>query len=336
MPEITIGRLRGGYCVSWSDPQSGKRRRFQLAARTRKEAEAEGRDRYLKESVGSQDMTTADLWGLYVDHLGTKPTAKTMRFTGKAVLKHFGELFPRQVTDTDCTLYAEARIAGGKSIGTVHTELGHLRSCYRWAAKRHLIPFAPHVAQPPKPDSHVEPLTDAEARDLINACKAPHVRLAVVLLFATAARVGAILDLTWDRVDFDRGVINLRLPDGVTRKGRAVVPMNRMARVALEAAHKARLSDYVIEVGGDAIKSIRTGFAASVARAGIDRRVSIHDIRHTAAVKMLAAGVDIERVAQYLGHSNSSVTRRTYARFLPEHLSDAADILNFMDGPRAT
>jgi len=44
---------------------------------------------------------------------------------------------------------------------------------------------------------------------------------------------------------------------------------------------------------------------------------------------MLAAGQSIEAVAQYLGHSNTAITYRTYARFMPEHLSDAADILNF-------
>ena len=42
------------------------------------------------------------------------------------------------------------------------------------------------------------------------------------LLFGTAARVRAILDLTWDRVDLERWSINLRLPNSVTRKGRAM------------------------------------------------------------------------------------------------------------------
>jgi integrase len=31
----------------------------------------------------------------------------------------------------------------------------------------------------------------------------PHVRLYIVLVYHTAARHGAILDLTWDRADFD-------------------------------------------------------------------------------------------------------------------------------------
>ncbi|HHX90980.1 MAG TPA: tyrosine-type recombinase/integrase [Paracoccus sp.] len=57
--------------------------------------------------------------------------------------------------------------------------------------------------------------------------------------------------------------------------------------------------------------------------------VSIHQIRHSVAVRMLTAGQPIEAVAQYLGHSNTAITYRTYARFMPEHLAGAAEILNF-------
>ncbi|WP_296765023.1 site-specific integrase [Sediminimonas sp.] len=158
--------------------------------------------------------------------------------------------------------------------------------------------------------------------------------MAVILLLATGARVGAVLDLTWDRVDFDRGVIDLRLTDGLTRKGRAVVPMNRMARAALESAYPARLTDHVVEWGGKRVRSIRKGYSAALERARM-QGVSIHQIRHSVAVRMLAAGQSIEAVAQYLGHSNTAITYRTYARFLPEHLSDAAEILNFDDVRRA-
>ena len=95
MSDITIGRLRGGYCVSWRD--GGKRKRYQLSARTRKEAEAEGRDKFVRETTRGGTLTIADLWALYVDSLGPKPTAVTMGYTGKAVLAHFGSYRPDQI-----------------------------------------------------------------------------------------------------------------------------------------------------------------------------------------------------------------------------------------------
>jgi len=129
-------------------------------------------------------------------------------------------------------------------------------------------------------------------------------------------------------VDFDRGVINLRDPDGVTRKGRAAVPMNRMARAALETAYQVRTTEWVVEYAGGPIKSMRTAYTAAQKRAGLSG-IGIHQIRHTVAVRMLASGVDMAKVSQYLGHSNVQTTQRVYARFRPEHMEDAAEILNF-------
>ncbi|MEP2955570.1 MAG: site-specific integrase [Sulfitobacter sp.] len=327
MSDITIGRLRGGYCVSWHE--GGKRRRYQLKARTRKEAEAEARDRYLKETVSRGGHTVADLWRMYVDYLGDKPTAATMGWTGKAVLAHFGALRPDQITLADSRGYIAARTAAGRKLGSIHTELGHLRSCLNWAVKKAAaIDRVPPIEMPSKPDSDVRPLSQNQIHRIVDNCAAPHVRLAVILLLTTGGRVSAVLDRTWDKIDFDRGVIDLRLTDGVTRKGRAVLPMNSLARTALKQAYDARQTEWVVEYNGGPIKSIRTGYAAALRRAGLSG-IRIHQIRHTVAVQMLAAGQPIERVSQYLGHSNIQITQKIYARFLPEHLSDAADVLNF-------
>lgn len=334
MSEITIGRLRGGYCVSWH--VDGKRRRYQLKARTRKEAEAEGRDKYLREHHTQGTSTILDLWSAYVDHLGDRPSAKTLGWTGKAVLSHFGALRPDQLTIDDSRAYAAKRRADGRKEGTIHTELSHLRNCMNWAFKKTgAIERVPPIEVPPAPDTDVRPLTDKEIQSIVANCDAPHVRLAVILLMTTGGRVSSILDRTWDKIDFERGIIDLRLTDGVTRKGRAVLPMNALARTALQAAYAARQTEYVVEYNGRPIKSIRTGYSAALRRAGLSG-VRIHQIRHTVAVRMLAAGKPIEQVSQYLGHSNTSVTQRVYARFLPEHLSDAADVLNFgMANPKA-
>lgn len=328
MSNVTIGRLRGGFCVYWDDPETGRRRRFQLAARTRAEAEAEARDRYLKEVAGHRGPTVAGIWAAYIDHLGAKPTAKTMGYTGKPVLAHFGHLRPDQIQIADSRAYVAKRKAEGRKPGTIWTELGHLRSALHWGEKMGLIDRMPPLELPSKPDSKVTPLKDEEIQRLLDACLAPHIRLAVILLLTTGARVSAVLDLTWDRVDFDTGVIDLRLPDGVTRKGRAAVPMNRMARAALEAAYPARLTDYVVEWAGDRVKSIRTGYKAALHRAQLGS-VNIHQIRHTVAVRMLSAGMPIEKVSQFLGHSNTAITYKTYARFMPDHMADAAEVLNF-------
>ena len=95
-------------------------------------------------------------------------------------------------------------------------------------------------------------------------------------------------------------------------------------------AYEAALSGHVVEYGTRQVKSIRKGFQNAVTRSGVGP-LRIHDIRHTAAVTMLSAGIPLEKVAQYLGHSNTSVTFNTYGRYLPSHMDDAAAVLDFTE-----
>ena len=59
----------------------------------------------------------------------------------------------------------------------------------------------------------------------------------------------------------------------------------------------------------------------------IGNDVSPHVLRHSAACAMVEAGVPMEAVAQFLGHSNASVTFRVYARYSPTYLQGAAKAL---------
>ena len=76
---------------------------------------------------------------------------------------------------------------------------------------------------------------------------------------------------------------------------------------------------------------LRRHFAGAVRRCPaipIDKRdrLTFHDIRHTAASLMVAAGVPLFDVAKLLGHSTLAVTMR-YAHFAPEAGRSAVDSL---------
>ena len=277
------------------------------------------------------NLTVAAIWEAYRKALGDRPTAKTMLYTGKAILPHFGALRPDQIGDDDCLAYAAARRANGIGDGSILTELGHLRSALVWAARPgrgRMIPEAPAILRPQKPAPKDRWLDEGEIARLLAAAETPHIGLAIILMLASAGRVGAILDLTWARVDFAAGQIDLRLDAEGPRKGRAVVPMNRMARAALLSAREAALSDHVIEWAGGPVRCILKGVKSAGAAAKL-AGVTPHVLRHTAAVHMAKAGVPMEKIAQYLGHSNVATTRAIYARFAPDHLRDAAEALEF-------
>jgi len=203
-----------------------------------------------------------------------------------------------------------------------------------WARNARLISFAPQVERPAKPAPKDRWLTRQEIDKLLAAPKAHHVQLAILLMLATAGRVSAILELTWDRVDFERGTIDLRTNETGPRKGRAIVPMNSGLRAALSAAEGAAMTDNVIEWAGEPIKRLRTGFTAAAKAAGV-KGVTPHVLRHTAAVHLVANGVPMQKVSQYLGHSSIAVTERVYGRFAPDHLKAEAEILDFTKPAKA-
>lgn len=327
MRDYKIGRLNGRFVVTWYD-ETGKRRRFRLAAATAGAADAEARDVILAATADPNGTTVADIWEAYRDERAGRSIAESMRHTGKSVLPFFGHLRPDQITVEDCRAYAEERRAAGRQDGTIWTQLGHLRNALSWAHKRGLIRRAPYIERPAQPAPKERYLTRGEIDRLLAADCAPHIRLSIILLLTTACRVGALLDLTWDRVDMERGQIALRTDFSGPRKGRATVPINDTARAALAQAREAALSPFVIEWGGKQVKSIKRGFAAAVKDAGLEG-VSPHVLRHTCAVHMAEAGVPMARISQYLGHTNTTTTERVYARFQPDHLRDAATILDF-------
>jgi integrase len=251
-----------------------------------------------------------------------------MRYTWKALEAHFGTLEGEAVSVADCRTYTEHRRKAGKKDGSIHTELGHLRSVLVWAEKGRLIDRAPHIERPPKPDPKDGYLTRPEVTRLVEAANVPHVKLAIRLMIATGARNAAALQLTWDRVDFEKRMIQLRNPfDKARRKGRATVPINDTLLAVLSEARKGAMTPYVVEWAGGPVLSVKKGIKTAGAAIGRPD-ASPHMLRHSAAVWLAEDGHSMDEIAQFLGHENSRITFNTYARYSPGHLRRLADSLD--------
>lgn len=324
MPEWRITRLRGEFVLTWDD--NGIRRRYRLGTDDRQEAERRAPARYA-ELTRPSSTTIADLWKGYETDMAGRAVVGTMKFTWRALEKRFGGIEGKSVSIADCRAHIAERQKAGIRDGTIHTELGHLRMVLLWAEKHGLINKAPPIERPSKPEPKDAHLTKDEARALTEAANVPHVRLAIMLMVGTGARNEAALQLTWDRVDFDRRMIQLRNPfDKAKRKGRATVPINDRLYEALEEAKKGALTPYVIEWAGGPVKSIKRGLKAAGKAIGRPD-VSPHMLRHSAAVWLAEDGHSMHEISQFLGHNDVKVTTRIYARFSPTHLRKLADSL---------
>jgi len=335
MPEWRLTRLRGEFCVAWDEEHDGRtvRRRYRLGTTDKAEAARLAPARYtaLTRPAGT---TVAELWTGYVKDKEGRAVLETMTHTWKALEARFGSMDGETITIADCRAHTAERRGAGKSDGTIHTELGHLRTVLKWAEAHRLIDRAPAIERPSKPEPKRDYLTRQQVTKLIAAAHAPHIALAIRLMIGTGARVTAALELTWDRVDFERRLIHLRNPfDKARRKGRATVPMNDGLERSLLEARDAALSAYVIEWAGGPVRSIKKGIKAAGKAAGIPE-VSPHIFRHSAAVWQAEAGVSMKEIADFLGHTDSRITDRVYARWTPDRLRTAAAALE-LDEPEA-
>jgi integrase len=76
-------------------------------------------------------------------------------------------------------------------------------------------------------------------------------------------------------------------------------------------------------------KAVWRHFRAICARAGV-APIRIHDLRHTSATLLLAAGVSPKVVSERLGHSNVDITLNVYSHVGATLQQAAADTLDAM------
>jgi integrase len=56
--------------------------------------------------------------------------------------------------------------------------------------------------------------------------------------------------------------------------------------------------------------------------------VTPHTLRHTVATLLVRAGVPLIEVSKLLGHKDSRITERVYAKFSPDYLKRAIETLS--------
>ena len=290
----------------------------------------------------------ADVWAVYIDRNGETDTA---RFSWKNLQPHFGQLLIGQVTQERVDAYVAARGAGRigrpSKPATCRRELAMLVAALNVFAKPPVSLIGqdevPQLVLPADSEPRDRWLTIEEMQRLFKAAAKTRKggRLSrgerfLWLALETAARKQAILDLAWDRVDFETGTIHFALPGRAqTKKRRASVPMSKTLRAVLERAYNERQSDLVMDNKAEvwaAIQSIAitAGFGGQRGRNGSKPTatgISPHVLRHTAATHMARNGVPLWTVAKILGNT-MAVVEKTYAKWAPAEPERNVDLIS--------
>jgi site-specific recombinase XerD len=178
-----------------------------------------------------------------------------------------------------------------------------------------------------------EVLTEAEAVALIKACstRAPtgvRNRALIAVLWRSGLRISEALSLELRDVDLDAG--SLRVRHGKGDRSRTVgVDEQTSALLARWIDRRRRLSPgarspvfCTLQGGRIDTSYIRRLLPRLARKAGVDRRVHAHGLRHTHAAEMAREGTPINVIRDDLGHTSLAVTDRYLRDVAPIHVID--------------
>lgn len=151
-----------------------------------------------------------------------------------------------------------------------------------------------------------------EERRLIASCEL-YLRNIIITALYTGMRKGEILTLKWDNVDFESGLITIDQTNSKSKKMRRI-PINSIIRkLLLEQRLKSAGNEYVFfsSIGAPYKRhdSLKRAYSLALNKAGIEG-LRFHDLRHTAATRMVELGCSIVAVKEILGHSTLDMTMR--------------------------
>jgi len=230
-------------------------------------------------------------------------TRRNCKTAARHVVTEVGKVRLDRVGLETLESYADLRVRGGAATGTVKNEIGALRSAWRWGRQRGLCPDhgLPPLPIKVKPARNRRTPTPGDVGGVIASLDG-WPRLAVILLWATGARVGEIAALTWQGVDLDNEELML-----AGKTGSRTVPLAPFAVSELRALAEqrpCRPEDTVLGVLPEtAAGGLRCRFLPrACAQAGVPR-FTAHGLRRAAVDAFLRAGVDVGTAAAILGHS---------------------------------
>jgi len=149
-----------------------------------------------------------------------------------------------------------------------------------------------------------------EVRRLLSAPTCPKHRAVLSLIYATGARLNEAVHLRVSDIDGERMTVHIRHGKGGRPR---MVPMSLALRELLRDYWRAERPSIFLFPGNEPSRplhetSVQHACAKARLRARIDKRASVHTLRHSYATHLLELGVDLRTIQKLLGHSCLSTT----------------------------
>lgn len=168
----------------------------------------------------------------------------------------------------------------------------------------------------------------------------------IVICLYTGLRIGELLALTWDDINFEKGILSvtktchdgnrngghIRIMDTPkTENSRRQIPLSKALVRILKEIKKNSKCEFVIADGENPVfvRSYQRTFELLLKKIGLQHK-GFHSLRHTFATRALECGMDVKSLSEILGHKNATITLNRYAHSLWEHKADMMNKLSKM------
>lgn len=337
---ITVGR----------DPETGRPRSVYLSGKRKKEVLE--RMQTLQEEIrrGSYveptEMTLGEWMEIWLkEYQGSKKPMTVHNYmgtVGKHILPALGDQRLDRLTNLMLQRFYNSLCEGRhplspKSVKNVH---GILHKALDQAVRSGLLRANPadNCVTPKLVQHEIKPMEPEEVTRFLKNLEGEPYRALFLTAFFTGMRQGELLGLSWDRVDFDTGIVEIRQQlqciEGVYSlqtpkhdKVRIIAPVRlvmdalREERRKQEENHR-RMGEawqnrwnlvFTDETGKLLVRrTVDKHYKKILAKSGIEEH-RFHDMRHTFAVSMLDAGEDLKSLQENLGHATAAFTLSQYA-----------------------
>lgn len=222
----------------------------------------------------------------------------------------------------------------GWSVASVNISISAIRKLFAFAERKSWIEtnWMLHVNTLKKQTVERDFLSEAEMKHLTDNIDHSLIRLVVRTLGYTGLRISECLNLTLDDVDFAKSVI--RVINGKGGKNR-IIPLSSTLAYELKAyvetiRPKVKSNKFFAlkKTGSISDKYINRALKEAAAKAGINKKVSCHTLRHSFASSLVKHGTDLPTVAKLLGHSDFRTVTSIYVHKDQSELMSAVNQLS--------
>jgi len=153
-------------------------------------------------------------------------------------------------------------------------------------------------------------LSREEIKNLLDNTENIKHKLLIELLYSTGLRLSECINLQYSNIDINDGIGWVRQGKGAKDRIFIISELFRKDLLDYMENTGANSKGHIFSVNGRKMspRGLQHAIKVSAQRAGIDKKVHVHTLRHSFATHLLENGVDIRKIQKLLGHSNLQTT----------------------------